>query len=164
MRPRLDGRGLRAGAALSPALLLLLLLLLLPPPPQLPGPLWAAGTPAPSEPRAAQDGAPGTGRVKRGWVWNQFFVVEEYTGTEPLYVGKVKWDPHPLSRPLPGPGSPLVDAKDPSSPSPPSQSPWPPPSCPRSGADNRVIPLFRAHPHLFLVCLPLASWSRECTR
>uniref|UniRef100_A0A674IU19 Uncharacterized protein n=1 Tax=Terrapene triunguis TaxID=2587831 RepID=A0A674IU19_9SAUR len=30
------------------------------------------------------------GRVKRGWVWNQFFVVEEYTGTEPLYVGKVK--------------------------------------------------------------------------
>lgn len=28
-------------------------------------------------------------RVKRGWVWNQFFVVEEYTGTEPLYVGKV---------------------------------------------------------------------------
>ncbi|KFO74303.1 Cadherin-22, partial [Cuculus canorus] len=27
-------------------------------------------------------------RVKRGWVWNQFFVVEEYTGTEPLYVGK----------------------------------------------------------------------------
>ncbi|KAF4793289.1 Cadherin-7 [Turdus rufiventris] len=29
------------------------------------------------------------GRVKRGWVWNQFFVVEEYTGTEPLYVGKI---------------------------------------------------------------------------
>ncbi|CAM5094971.1 unnamed protein product [Natator depressus] len=29
------------------------------------------------------------GRVKRGWVWNQFFVVEEYTGTEPLYVGKL---------------------------------------------------------------------------
>lgn len=31
-----------------------------------------------------------SGRVKRGWVWNQFFVVEEYTGTEPLYVGKVR--------------------------------------------------------------------------
>lgn len=30
-------------------------------------------------------------RVKRGWVWNQFFVVEEYTGTEPLYVGKVRY-------------------------------------------------------------------------
>nr|XP_008519892.1 PREDICTED: cadherin-22 [Equus przewalskii] len=28
----------------------------------------------------------------RGWVWNQFFVVEEYTGTEPLYVGKIHSD------------------------------------------------------------------------
>lgn len=28
-------------------------------------------------------------RVKRGWVWNQFFVLEEYMGTEPQYVGKV---------------------------------------------------------------------------
>ncbi|XP_078508042.1 cadherin-22 [Lissotriton helveticus] len=34
----------------------------------------------------------GGGRVKRGWVWNQFFVVEEYTGTEPLYVGKIHSD------------------------------------------------------------------------
>ncbi|KAL4624339.1 hypothetical protein GN956_G17360 [Arapaima gigas] len=33
------------------------------------------------------------GRVRRGWVWNQFFVVEEYTGTEPLYVGKVGSSP-----------------------------------------------------------------------
>ncbi|XP_060475617.1 cadherin-22 isoform X1 [Panthera onca] len=89
MRPRPDGRGLRAGAALSPALLLLLLL---PPPPPLPGRLWAAGTPAPATPGARQDGAPGAGRVKRGWVWNQFFVVEEYTGTEPLYVGKIHSD------------------------------------------------------------------------
>uniref|UniRef100_A0A8B9YA21 Cadherin 22 n=1 Tax=Bos mutus grunniens TaxID=30521 RepID=A0A8B9YA21_BOSMU len=89
MRPRPEGRGLRAGAALSPALLLLLLLLLLPPPPPpLLGALWAAGTPAPS----VQDGEPGAGRVKRGWVWNQFFVVEEYTGTEPLYVGKIHSD------------------------------------------------------------------------
>ncbi|XP_063003588.1 cadherin-22 [Elgaria multicarinata webbii] len=37
-------------------------------------------------------GLPGGGRVKRGWVWNQFFVVEEYTGTEPLYVGKIHSD------------------------------------------------------------------------
>ena len=29
-------------------------------------------------------------RVKRGWVWNQFFVLEEYTGLEPLYIGKVR--------------------------------------------------------------------------
>ncbi|XP_021094668.1 cadherin-22 isoform X3 [Heterocephalus glaber] len=92
MRPRPDGRALRAGAALSPTLLLLLLL---PPPPPLPGRLWAAGTPAPlsaTGPGAQQDGAPGAGRVKRGWVWNQFFVVEEYTGTEPLYVGKIHSD------------------------------------------------------------------------
>lgn len=34
-------------------------------------------------------------RMKRSWVWNQFFVLEEYTGTDPLYVGKVRscmWD------------------------------------------------------------------------
>ncbi|KAG8519615.1 Cadherin-22 [Galemys pyrenaicus] len=89
MRPRPDGRGLRAGAALSPAVLLLLLL---PPPPLLLGRLWAAGTPTPPGPGARQDGALGPGRVKRGWVWNQFFVVEEYTGTEPLYVGKIHSD------------------------------------------------------------------------
>ncbi|KAF7245274.1 Cadherin-12, partial [Varanus komodoensis] len=29
-------------------------------------------------------------RVKRGWVWNQFFVLEEYMGSEPQYVGKIK--------------------------------------------------------------------------
>lgn len=29
-------------------------------------------------------------RLKRSWVWNQFFVLEEYTGTDPLYVGKVR--------------------------------------------------------------------------
>ncbi|XP_055229075.2 cadherin-22 isoform X2 [Gorilla gorilla gorilla] len=91
MRPRPEGRGLRAGVTLSPALLLLLLLLL-PPPPTLLGRLWAAGTPSPSAPGAWQDSALGAGRVKRGWVWNQFFVVEEYTGTEPLYVGKIHSD------------------------------------------------------------------------
>ncbi|XP_039720415.1 LOW QUALITY PROTEIN: cadherin-22 [Pteropus medius] len=91
MRPRPDGRGLLAGAALSPLLLVLLLLLLLPPPTPLLGHLWAAGTPTPA-PGAQQDGTLGMGRVKRGWVWNQFFVVEEYTGTEPLYVGKIHSD------------------------------------------------------------------------
>uniref|UniRef100_A0A8C1MEN4 Cadherin 7b n=1 Tax=Cyprinus carpio TaxID=7962 RepID=A0A8C1MEN4_CYPCA len=29
---------------------------------------------------------------KRNWVWNQFFVLEEYTGTDPLYVGKLHSD------------------------------------------------------------------------
>ncbi|CAM9195556.1 unnamed protein product, partial [Lampetra fluviatilis] len=28
-------------------------------------------------------------RTPRSWVWNQFFVVEEYTGTEPIKVGRV---------------------------------------------------------------------------
>jgi len=29
-------------------------------------------------------------RVKRGWIWNQFSIQEEYTGTEYLYIGKVR--------------------------------------------------------------------------
>lgn len=40
--------------------------------------------------RDQEQGPSSLERVKRGWVWNQFFVVEEYTGTEPLYVGKVR--------------------------------------------------------------------------
>lgn len=36
-------------------------------------------------------------RHRRSWVWNQFFVLEEYTGNEPLYVGKVS-----ETRPLTG--------------------------------------------------------------
>ncbi|KAG5849908.1 hypothetical protein ANANG_G00076670 [Anguilla anguilla] len=31
-------------------------------------------------------------RARRGWVWNQFFVLEEYTGLEPLYIGKLHSD------------------------------------------------------------------------
>ncbi|KAK3513931.1 hypothetical protein QTP70_032824 [Hemibagrus guttatus] len=31
-------------------------------------------------------------RYKRNWVWNQFFVLEEYTGDDPLYVGKLHSD------------------------------------------------------------------------
>lgn len=30
-------------------------------------------------------------RPKRGWIWNQFFVLEEHIGPEPQYVGKVKY-------------------------------------------------------------------------
>lgn len=29
-------------------------------------------------------------RSKRGWMWNQFFLLEEYTGNDHQYVGKVK--------------------------------------------------------------------------
>ncbi|XP_031235808.1 cadherin-7 isoform X4 [Mastomys coucha] len=32
----------------------------------------------------------GKSRTKRSWVWNQFFVLEEYMGSDPLYVGKAK--------------------------------------------------------------------------
>lgn len=35
-------------------------------------------------------GMMGAHRVKRGWVWNQFFVLEEYMGSDPQYVGKVR--------------------------------------------------------------------------
>jgi len=35
-------------------------------------------------------GMMGVHRVKRGWVWNQFFVLEEYMGSDPQYVGKVR--------------------------------------------------------------------------
>ncbi|KPP75716.1 cadherin-11-like [Scleropages formosus] len=31
-------------------------------------------------------------RSKRGWVWNQFFVIEEYTGPEPVLVGRLHSD------------------------------------------------------------------------
>ncbi|KAM9462845.1 cadherin-20-like [Clarias gariepinus] len=31
-------------------------------------------------------------REKRGWVWNQFFVLEEYAENKPLYVGKLHSD------------------------------------------------------------------------
>lgn len=30
-------------------------------------------------------------RSKRGWVWNQFFVIEEYTGPDPVLVGRVSF-------------------------------------------------------------------------
>lgn len=52
---------------------------------------------------AARDHAPHprSQRVRRGWVWNQFFVLEEYMGSEPQYVGKVR--PPALARGVAGP-------------------------------------------------------------
>ncbi|XP_078056224.1 cadherin-12-like isoform X2 [Mustelus asterias] len=38
------------------------------------------------------DGVPRLQRVRRGWIWNQFFVLEEYMGSEPQYVGKLHSD------------------------------------------------------------------------
>uniref|UniRef100_A0A8C5NG22 Cadherin-22 n=1 Tax=Gouania willdenowi TaxID=441366 RepID=A0A8C5NG22_GOUWI len=54
---------------------------------------FASRTNSTTSQRSKQDQGPSSiERVKRGWVWNQFFVVEEYTGTEPLYVGKIHTD------------------------------------------------------------------------
>lgn len=47
------------------------------------------GTPARKEKDDEAGSSVPLQRVKRGWVWNQFFVLEEYTGLEPLYIGKV---------------------------------------------------------------------------
>ncbi|XP_054915445.1 cadherin-12-like [Poeciliopsis prolifica] len=41
---------------------------------------------------STRNGAAGFQRVKRGWVWNQFFVLEEYMGSDPQYVGKLHTD------------------------------------------------------------------------
>ncbi|XP_078101187.1 cadherin-7-like [Sander vitreus] len=46
-------------------------------------------------PASGGRGAAGGGvhhRRRRSWVWNQFFVLEEYTGDEPLYIGKLHSD------------------------------------------------------------------------
>lgn len=34
-------------------------------------------------------------RVRRGWMWNQFFLQEEYTGSDYQYIGKVRPTPRP---------------------------------------------------------------------
>uniref|UniRef100_A0A8B9KQ30 Cadherin 22 n=1 Tax=Astyanax mexicanus TaxID=7994 RepID=A0A8B9KQ30_ASTMX len=49
-------------------------------------------SPGPSPQSSTEKSTVSHERVKRGWVWNQFFVVEEYTGTDPLYVGKIHSD------------------------------------------------------------------------
>lgn len=37
-------------------------------------------------------------RPKRGWVWNQFYVLEEHIGPEPQYVGKVRANKNMLTK------------------------------------------------------------------
>lgn len=37
----------------------------------------------------AEEGLVALRRSKRGWMWNQFFLLEEYTGNDDQYVGKV---------------------------------------------------------------------------
>uniref|UniRef100_UPI00398F4054 cadherin-7-like n=1 Tax=Pristiophorus japonicus TaxID=55135 RepID=UPI00398F4054 len=45
-----------------------------------------------SEPNRPDNRLPSHRRMKRKWVWNQFFVLEEHRGTEPLYIGKLHSD------------------------------------------------------------------------
>ncbi|XP_078254806.1 cadherin-7-like isoform X2 [Rhinoraja longicauda] len=45
-----------------------------------------------SEQHRAETQRPQIHRVKRKWVWNQFFVVEEYIEDEPLRIGKIHSD------------------------------------------------------------------------
>ncbi|XP_078544034.1 cadherin-9-like [Lissotriton helveticus] len=40
----------------------------------------------------SEDGGKVLQRSKRGWMWNQFFLLEEYTGTDTQYVGKLHTD------------------------------------------------------------------------
>ncbi|XP_036940813.1 cadherin-7-like isoform X2 [Acanthopagrus latus] len=42
--------------------------------------------------RGASGGIQSYQRSRRSWVWNQFFVLEEFQGDEPLYVGKLHSD------------------------------------------------------------------------
>uniref|UniRef100_A0A671Z4W6 Cadherin 7a n=1 Tax=Sparus aurata TaxID=8175 RepID=A0A671Z4W6_SPAAU len=42
--------------------------------------------------RGASGGVHSHQRSRRSWVWNQFFVLEEFQGDEPLYVGKLHSD------------------------------------------------------------------------
>ncbi|XP_068092837.1 cadherin-9-like [Hyperolius riggenbachi] len=39
-----------------------------------------------------EDGIKVLHRAKRGWMWNQFFLLEEYTGSDAQYVGKLYTD------------------------------------------------------------------------
>ncbi|XP_033707238.1 cadherin-24 isoform X1 [Tursiops truncatus] len=49
---------------------------------------------APAQAWAGSRGAPGPAllRTRRSWVWNQFFVIEEYAGPEPVLIGKLHSD------------------------------------------------------------------------
>ncbi|XP_058396931.1 cadherin-24 isoform X1 [Diceros bicornis minor] len=49
---------------------------------------------APAQAWAGSRGGPGPTllRTRRSWVWNQFFVIEEYAGPEPVLIGKLHSD------------------------------------------------------------------------
>ncbi|KAG9479407.1 cadherin-6-like [Eleutherodactylus coqui] len=48
--------------------------------------------PTPEDPETNQGNDMERSRSKRSWMWNQFFLLEEYTGTDYQYVGKLHSD------------------------------------------------------------------------
>ena len=42
------------------------------------------------EGRGHNEGGGKRSRSRRSWIWNQFFVIEEYTGPEPVLIGRVR--------------------------------------------------------------------------
>ncbi|XP_072670012.1 cadherin-8 isoform X1 [Canis lupus baileyi] len=61
-----------------------------------PGPVFL-GRP-PLEPSRLSDEQRVLNRSKRGWVWNQMFVLEEFSGPEPILVGRLHTDLDPGSK------------------------------------------------------------------
>ncbi|KAG7455054.1 hypothetical protein MATL_G00252310 [Megalops atlanticus] len=45
-----------------------------------------------AEDRRGQGGAGSRSRSRRSWIWNQFFVIEEYSGPEPVLIGRLHTD------------------------------------------------------------------------
>ncbi|GLD51437.1 uncharacterized protein AKAME5_000449500, partial [Lates japonicus] len=44
------------------------------------------------EPRERMEGKGSRSRSRRSWIWNQFFVIEEYAGPEPVLIGRLHTD------------------------------------------------------------------------
>ncbi|CAK6969374.1 cadherin-6-like isoform X2 [Scomber scombrus] len=53
---------------------------------------WRIETKGEEGPEAAIRGRKVLKRVRRGWMWNQFFLQEEYTGSDYQYIGKLQSD------------------------------------------------------------------------
>uniref|UniRef100_A0A8C7UK44 Cadherin 8 n=1 Tax=Oncorhynchus mykiss TaxID=8022 RepID=A0A8C7UK44_ONCMY len=51
---------------------------------------YTSMTPIISQSKSLQTGS--TARAKRGWVWNQMFVLEEFSGPDPILVGRLHTD------------------------------------------------------------------------
>ncbi|CAK7318096.1 cadherin-8 isoform X1 [Vulpes vulpes] len=61
-----------------------------------PAPVFLGGPPL--DPSRLSDEQRVLNRSKRGWVWNQMFVLEEFSGPEPILVGRLHTDLDPGSK------------------------------------------------------------------